>query len=149
MDASVLSAVSALGGGVIGGFTSLLASFVAQRSQARAQWVSQDRNRRQDVYKDFIEEASKCYADALQHDEADVPELVSLFATISRMRVLSSPKVLAIAEGIGRKILDIYRQPNKSVSELLDLANDESFDVLREFSEGCRQEFETLRAQRF
>jgi hypothetical protein len=149
MDASLLSALSALGGAIIGGFTSLLASFFAQRSQARAQWISQDRTRRQEVYKDFIEEAAKCYADALQHDKADVPELVSLFATIAQMRVLSSPNVLAIADGIGRKILDIYRQPNKSVSELLEMANNDSFDVLRDFSEACREEFETLRAQQF
>ena len=98
--------------------------------------------------KDFIE-ASKCYADALQHDEADVPELVGLFATIGRMRVLSSRKVLAIAEELGRKILDIYRQPNKSFSELLEMANDESFDLLREFTEACREEFETMRAEEF
>ena len=149
MDASVLSALSALVGAVIGGFTSLLASFFAQRSQARVQWITQDRARRQEVYKDFIQEAAKCYADALQHDEADVPELVNLFASIARMRVLSSPKVLDIAEGIGRKIVDIYRQPNKSVSELLAMANDKSFDLLRDFSEACREEFQTLRAQQY
>ena len=149
MDASLLSALSALGGAIIGGLASFFASFFAQREQARAQWISQDRTRRQEVYKDFIQEASKCYADALQHDEADLPALVSLFAAISRMRVLSSSKVVAIAEGIGRKILDIYRQPNKSLSELLEMANEKSFDVLRDFSEACREEFETLRAQQF
>ena len=127
----------------------MLASFFAQRSQARAQWISQDRTRRQEVYKDFIEEAAKCYADALQHDEADIPELVNLFASIARMRVLSSPKVVEIADGIGRKILDIYRQPNKSLSELLEMASDKSFDLLHDFSEACREEFETLRAQQF
>ena len=35
MDASLLSALSALGGAIISGLTSLLASFFAQRSQAR------------------------------------------------------------------------------------------------------------------
>lgn len=149
MDASLISALSALGGAIIGGLASFFASFFAQRTQARAQWIIQDRNRRQEVYNDFIEEASKCYADALQHDEADVPELVNLFATISRMRVLSSPKVVEIAEGIGRKILDNYRQPNRTLSELLDLANNKSFDLLRDFSEACREEFETLRAHQF
>lgn len=149
MDASLLSALAALVGAIIGGLTSVAASFYAQRSQSRAQWIDQDRNRRQEVYKDFIEEASKCYADALQHDQGDVPELVGLFATIGRMRVLSSRKVLAIAEEIGRKVLDIYRQPNKSFSELLEMANDESFDLLRDFTEACREEFETMRAQRF
>lgn len=149
MDASVISALSAFGGAIIGGFTSLVASFFAQRSQARAQWITHDRNRRQDVYKDFIEEASKCYADALQHDEAGTPELVNFFATIARMRVLSSPKVVAIGEEIGRKILETYRQPNKSFSELLEMANNKSFDLLRDFSEACREEFEALRAEQF
>jgi hypothetical protein len=149
VDASLLSALSALVGAVIGGLASFFASFFAQREQARARWIDQDRTRRQEVYKDFIEEASKCYADALQHDEADVPELVGLFATIGRMRVLSSRKVLAIAEELGRKILDIYRQPNKSFSELLEMANDKSFDLLRDFTEACREEFETMRAQQF
>jgi hypothetical protein len=149
MDASLLSALSALGGAIIGGLASFFASFFAQRGQARAQWIMHDRNRRQEVYKDFIEEASKCYADALQHDEGDVPALVSLFAAISRMRVLSSPKVVAIAEEIGRKILDSYRQPNKSFPDMLEMANDKSFDVLRDFSEACREEFEQLRAQQF
>jgi hypothetical protein len=48
------------------------------------------KNRRQILYRDFIEEASKCYIDALQHDEADIPGLVGLYAKLSRMRVLSS-----------------------------------------------------------
>jgi hypothetical protein len=149
VDPALLSALAALGGAIIGGLASFFASFFAQREQARAQWITHDRNRRQEVCKDFIEEASKCYADALQHDEADLPALVSLFAAISRMRVLSSPKVVAIAEEIGRKILDSYRQPNKSFPELLEMASDKSFDVLRDFSEACREEFELLRAHQF
>ena len=52
-------------------------------------------------------------------------------------------------EELGRKILDIYRQPNKSFSELLEMANDKSFDLLRDFTEACREEFETMRAQQF
>jgi hypothetical protein len=99
MDASLLSALLALGGAIIGGLTSLLASFFAQRSQARVQWISQDRTRRQEVYKEFIEEASKCYADALQNDEADIPELVNLFATISRRLVGQADDPAASAHG--------------------------------------------------
>jgi hypothetical protein len=63
VDASLLSALSALVGAVIGGLASFFASFFAQREQARARWIDQDRTRRQEVYKDFIEEASKCYAE--------------------------------------------------------------------------------------
>ena len=60
MDTSVITALAALVGAAIGGLTSLLTSWLAQRTQARAKWVSQQIMRRQDLYKDFIEHASKC-----------------------------------------------------------------------------------------
>ncbi len=67
MDASVITALSGLGGATIGGLASGLATWLSQRSQAKAQWLSQNQLRRQDVYKVFIEEASKLYIEALQN----------------------------------------------------------------------------------
>ena len=147
MNASIISALAALAGAVIGGFTSLLASLLAQRFQARVQWITQDKKRRQDLYKEFIEEAAKCHIHALQHDKPDIPALVILYTKIGRMRVLSSPKVIATAEDIGRKILDTYMQPDKTPPELMEMVNSKSIDVIRDFSEACREEFESLRAQ--
>jgi|SRR5215467_11489052 len=149
MDASVISAVAALVGATIGGLTSVLASWLSQRTQVRAQWLEQDVVRRQDLYKEFIEEASKCYVHALQHDEADIPTLVGLYAKISRMRVLSSTKALESAEEIGRKIVDTYLAPDKTFLELREMINSGSVDLLREFSVVCRAELESLRAQQF
>jgi hypothetical protein len=149
MNASIISALSALLGAVIGGFTSFLASYMTQRMQVRTQWFTQDRLRRQDLYKEFIEEASKCYIDALLHDKDDIPSLVTVYTKISRMRVLSSPMVIDCAERIGRKILDTYSAPDKTVAELREMANSKSIDILHEFSEACREEFESLRAQQF
>ena len=68
MDASVITGLAAVVGAAIGGLTSILASWLTQRTQARARWVAQDVLRRQDLYKGFIEAASKCYVHALQHD---------------------------------------------------------------------------------
>ena len=114
------------------------------------QWIAQDKIRRQDLYEEFIEEASKCHIDALQHEKADIPELVTLYAKIGRMRILSSAKVIATAENFGQTILDAYRQPNKTVPELMEMANQrKSVDVIRDFSEACREEFDLLRAQQF
>jgi hypothetical protein len=145
MNASVISALAALAGAIIGGLTSILASLLAQRVQARVQWIAQDKIRRQDLYKEFIEEASKCYAHALQHDKGDIPALVVLYTKIGRMRVLSSPKVIATAETISRRILDAYMQPDKTFPELVEMVNSNSIDVIRDFSEACREEFESLR----
>ena len=80
----------------------------------RTQWQAQEKLLRQELYKEFIEEASKCYIDALQHDKPDVPALVGLYAKVARMRVLSSQAVLDHAEQIERKILDIYLEPDKT-----------------------------------
>jgi hypothetical protein len=89
MNASVISVLAALAGATIGGLTSVLTSWLTQQMQARTQQFARDLGRRQKLYKDFIEEASKSYIDALQHDKADVSSLVGLYAKISRMRVLS------------------------------------------------------------
>jgi hypothetical protein len=147
MNPSVISALSALLGAAIGGCASFLASWMTQRMQMRAQWLMQERLHRQDLYKEFIEAASKCYIDALQHDKGDIPSLVTVYTKISRMRVLSPPKVIESADRIAHKILDTYLEPDKTFLELREMVNNNSIDILRDFSEACREEFELLRPQ--
>ena len=150
MDASVITGLAAVVGAAIGGLTSILASWLTQRTQARARWLAQDVVRRQDLYKGFIEAASKCYVHALQHDEADIPTLVDVYARLGMMRVVSSPpKGIESAEQIERKIVDTYLTPNKTFLELREMINNQSIDLLREFSVACRAELESLRAQQF
>jgi hypothetical protein len=124
MDTSVISALAALTGAAVGGLTSGIANWINYRSQVRAQWLNHERNRRQILYKDFIEDASKCYIDALQHSEPDIPGLVGLYAKLSRMRVLSSRIVIDHAEEVARKILDTYLEPDKSFVELPEMTID-------------------------
>ena len=147
MDASVITALAALVGAAIGGLTSVLTSWLAQRTQARAQWVSQQILRRQDLYKEFIEHASKCYVHALQQHEPDIASLVELYATLGKMQVLSSPIIFESAEQIERKIVDTYLAPDKTFLELREMLNSGSVNLLRDFSAACRAEIETLRAQ--
>jgi hypothetical protein len=63
------------------------------------------------------------------------------------MRILSWTKVLGSAEFVARRIIDTYREPNKTFLELREMANSGSIDLLRDFSETCPAEFESLRAQ--
>jgi hypothetical protein len=106
VDASVTTALATLLGAAIGGLTSVLATLLAQRTQARAQWFEQEARRRRDLYKEFIETAARCYVHALQNEEADIPSLVDLYAKIDRMRILSSAKVVDIAQRFAQKIVD-------------------------------------------
>jgi hypothetical protein len=145
VDASIISALAALTGATVGGLTSGVANWLNHRSQVRAQWILHEKTRRQILYRDFIEEAAKCYIDALQHDEADIPSLVGLYGKLSRMRVLSSKPVVHCAEEVARKILDTYLEPDKSFAELREMAIDGSMDLLRRFSNACHDEFEEMR----
>ena len=147
MNASVISALAALAGTAVGGLTSVVANWLSHRIQVRAQWLQQEKNRRQILYRDFIEEASKCYIDALQHGEADIAGLVGLYAKLGRMRVLSSKPVVHSAESIVRKILDAYLEPDKTFVELRDMAIRGTIDLWHDFARACREEFEDLQAR--
>src|SRR5271165_6143595 len=76
MNAGYISAFAALAGSLIGGLTTFAAAWITQRQQANVQWLLQEKTRRQELYQQFIEEASKLYVDALIHDQAEIPPLV-------------------------------------------------------------------------
>jgi hypothetical protein len=59
MDASIISALAALGGATIGGPTSVVGAWWTQQKQVTAQELAQDKLRRQELYKEFIQGASK------------------------------------------------------------------------------------------
>jgi hypothetical protein len=149
VDASIISAMAALTGAAVGGLTSGIANWLNHRRQLRAQWLLHEKSRRQILYRDFIDEASKYYIDALQHNEADIASLASLYAKLSKMRAISSKPVVHSAEEVARKILDTYLEPDKSFVELREMAIDGTIDLLHSFSDACHEEFEELRSKQF
>ena len=111
MDSATISALAALAGAAIGGVTSFATSWLTQQGQGRTQQVIHKLTRREELYKDFIEEAS--------------PETI-----------------VEHADNIGRVIVNTYLAPNKTSDELRDMVNSGAIDLLRDFSEACRKEFE-------
>jgi hypothetical protein len=149
VNASIISALAALTGAAVGGLTSGMAAWLNHRSQVRTSWILDEKSRRQILYRDFIAEAAKCYIDALQHDKADIPGLVGLYAKLSSMRAVSSKPVVKLADDVVRKILDTYLEPDKSFVELREMVIDGTIDLLRDFSHACRDEFEGMRPIHF
>jgi hypothetical protein len=140
MDPAYLSAVAALAGSTIGSVTSLTASWLTQRVQFRAEQYTRDLSRREDLYKNFIEEASRLYADAYQRDDAKVTDLVNLYALVSRMRVRSSQNIVEHADGVVRAIIEAYRAPNKTFRDVSEILDNADMNPLRNFSNACREE---------
>jgi len=84
MNSQYFSAFAALAGSVVGGFMMLASSWLSQNAQARTEAQAQHRSRREELYKDFIEESARLYADALGHNEAELAKFVKLYALIGR-----------------------------------------------------------------
>ena len=145
MDSAYVPALAAFGGSAVGGLTSLAATWLTQRRKDSARRLTQEKTRRQKLYKQFIDEASKLYADALVHDKSEVSALVDMYALIGRMRILSSDAVIAKAEAVARMIIDTYFSPNKTFPELRQLMDNHPMDPLREFSEVCREELAAMK----
>ena len=140
MDAGYFSAIAALSGSVIGGLTSLATTWVSQNAQARSSQRASDQKRRQELYSAFIEEASRHYGNALVSDKAEIADLVTLYAMISRMRVLSSPEVVQAADDVVRLIINTFFEPNKTLVDLRKILESSHIDPLKSFSEACRDD---------
>jgi hypothetical protein len=145
MDAAYISGISALAGSVIGGLTTGFTTWLSQRSQARAGMIAHDLARREDLIRDFIVAASKTYGDALVSSEPKMPEIIDLYAMVSRMRALGMGKTTACADIVMRSIVDTYYRPNRTVADLRELTRSgQGFDPLKDFSEAARQELHSF-----
>jgi hypothetical protein len=141
-DTTYLTAAAALAGSTIGGLTSLASAWLTQRHQERAKQLLHDKGRRQSLYKQFIIEASKLYADALTHDKSDISALVNVYSLIGQMRIVSGVSVVERAETVARTIVDTFLAPNKTFFEFRELVKSQTVDLLRPFTDECRVELQ-------
>jgi hypothetical protein len=145
MDAAYISAISALAGSVIGGLTTGFTTLLSQRSQARAGMVAHDLARREDLIRDFIVAASKTYGDSLVNSEPKMPELIDLYAMVSRMRVLGMLRTVACADSVMQAIIDTYFAPNQTIRDLREVVRTgKGIDPLRDFAEAAREELRAV-----
>jgi hypothetical protein len=141
MDTAFISAFSALAGSIVGGLTSGVTTWLGHRSQARAGHRLHNVAQREALYRDFVVAASQTFGSAIISSEPEIHEIVVLYGMISRMRILSTPLVVASAEKTVESIVDTYFSPNKTLLEIRALVkNGEPVDPLREFSEVARDE---------
>lgn len=119
---------------------------LTQHSQLGAQRSARNYERREKLYKDFINEASRLYADASEHEHTDLSNLVKLFAMVSQMRVVSSARIVDDADKVARLIIETYIAPNRTFADLESTLESHTVDPLRHFSEACREELQQLGA---
>lgn len=140
MDAAYLSAAAALIGSAIGGFTSLSTTWLTQHGQVKFQRLTQERAERETLFAQFIDEASRLYADAFTHDGTDLEKLSKLYAMIGRMRLVSTKGIVDHAEKVVDLIIETYLAPNRTFRDIKELRKKGAMNPLKEFSEACREE---------
>lgn len=144
MDMMYFPIVAALWGSASGSLATVVTNWVTQRRRDRLRTAAQTISRRQKLYKSFIEETSKLYADALVNETSEVSKLVDMYALIGRMKVVSSDGVIEAAEKTGRFIVETYLSPKRTLVDLPELIKE--MDPLRDFSEACRRELRSAQS---
>ena len=139
MNHAYISALAALAGSGVGALASLGTTWLTQRYQDRGQRLAQNSARREQVFSEFIDQASRLFADALTHQLDDLSKLVPLYATIGKLRLYASNATVVCADRVMSQILDAYYSPNVNF-ETQRIRNAENYDVLRAFIAACQTE---------
>jgi hypothetical protein len=141
MDTVYVSALAALGGSFIGALASIGTSWLTQRYQNQSERLAERRARLEQLFGEFIDQASRVFADALTHQLEDPSTLVPLYATVGKLRLYASSKTVASADVVMSRILEAYSSPNVDFHNQ-PIRNAADYDVLSAFIEACQAELE-------
>ena len=145
MNVAYVSAFAALGGSVVGGLISGIATWLAQRSQIQAGHRAHQISHREDLFRDFIVAASKAYSQALMSNQPELQDLVGLYSLVNRMQVLCFPRTIACAQQVMNATVETYFQPNKTFDDIRAMIKTGTeINLLSEFAEAAREELRTL-----
>jgi hypothetical protein len=142
-SAPYLSAVAALVGTFVGGITSIATSWLGQQRQTKEQRRARQKAEMQALYRQFIQDASTLYVDALEHNTTELSKIVDIYTTLNRMRVLSSHRVVAEGDNALRLIMDTYARENTTFSGVRQSIIHGFPDPLRAFTEACHEDLKT------
>jgi hypothetical protein len=148
MSGEVTSGLAVVMGTLVGGLASLTSTWLGERSRQRRDLLQREIVKRETVYAQFIEQASKLYVASATHnvndDEGAVEGTVELYAVASRIRLFASEQVIKEAENVLDLIFRQYGADNISAEQLRTRAVEKRDDFLKAFSVICRRELQDL-----
>lgn len=137
------AATGAILGSLVGAMGSTVSAWVTQRHAERRELLAMKISQRERLYSEFIRESAQAMVDAAQHTVLEPIKLVPVYSLLSRIRLSSSGEVIEIAEQLVASILKGYSEPNLTPEEIQSLADGHE-DPLREFSDICRRELDSM-----
>ena len=85
LDGPVLVAPAALAGSLVGACSSVAATFIGQRLQARWSQVGAELEERDRLYGRFVEEAVHLFVDSIQRSTIDPVKIMRLYSKVARI----------------------------------------------------------------
>jgi hypothetical protein len=146
MEQSIITALSAVMGSLVGGASSIGTAWLTHRAQSKRELLNSDLRRREQIYTEFIVECSKLSVDALDNSLDSPATLMQVYALQNRIKLTSSREVVLATENAIKNIIAQYFKPKITMEQLrAELESEfEQIDPLREFSEACRKELRSL-----
>ena len=146
MDTTIVSAMSAVAGSIVGGSATIVAAWFAHREQSKGELVRAELTKRETLYGEFISECSKLAIDALANGIENPEKIWLAYALLNRIRLSASGAVLTEAENAIRRITEQYFSPNITLDEMRSLTRSWDADPLKSFGEACRIELKKIRS---
>lgn len=140
---ATMTALAAILGSLAGALGSSLSAWISQRHQDRRELLAKKISLRERLYSDFIRESAQAVFDATQNTFQDPDKLIPTYSLLSRIRLIASTSVVESAEQVVTTILTIYSEPNLTPEQIRFRAAKHE-DPLRDFSNTCRHELESL-----
>jgi hypothetical protein len=137
---ALITAIAAIAGSIVGGLASFATTYFTRRNQAHRDFLSRDVAHREELYSQFIKEATNLFVDSLDRTLDKPASLIGMFSLIGRIRLVGSDKVLAAAEKVAEIIIDSYNRPPRTFDDAYKVIRDDHVDPLKEFTEACREE---------
>lgn len=148
MNESIVTALAALGGSLVGGLTTFATTWLSQRHQDLRERNAAELATREALYGAFINEATRVAIEALESDIDSLTRVAELFALLNRIRLTATTGVLTAAENVVDKIAQLYMSENLTPRQLYEARKQGEMHVqddLKAFSEACRVELQAWR----
>jgi hypothetical protein len=140
MDSTIIPALAAACGSLVGAAATIVATWITQRTQSFHAEREEKLRNREALYGAFVTEASRLTVEALGHSLERPDTFVKLYGIIGRIRLVATDPVLAAADACVHQIIELYAKPNMTVEQIRLAFERGRLDPIRDFSVACRRE---------
>jgi hypothetical protein len=140
MEPTIITAVAAVCGSLVGATATVVTTWIAQRTQSIRAERDETLRSREALYGEFISEASRLTVEGLSHSLERPETFVKLYGILGRIRLVATDPVLAAAEVCTRQIIDLFAKPNLTVEQIRLAFESGGIDPIKDFSIVCREQ---------